>query len=104
MAMIDTCRWVAKRYGSSRRRPDAFSPLRQQRQAPSAGKGLFANEHHRCARAWPKKNKDNGRVTYRDVVATKDNCNPPQPTLEGLASWKPVKGQAKLWPQGNALQ
>src|SRR5256885_9122664 len=32
---------------------------------------------------------------YRDVVATKDNCNRASTTLEGLAKLEPVKGRSE---------
>ena len=51
-----------------------------------------------------EKNKETGEVTYREVVATMDNCNRPSTTLEGLAKLEPVKGAGKFVTAGNASQ
>ena len=104
MAMIDTADVVAKRYGISREDQDAFSLLSQQRTAAAQAAGLFDNEIIPCATTMAEKNKETGEVTYRDVVATKDNCNRASTTLEGLAKLEPVKGPGNFITAGNASQ
>ena len=104
MAMIDTADVVAKRYGITREDQDAFSLLSQQRTAAAQAAGVFANEIIPCATRMAEKNKDTGEVTYRDVVATQDNCNRPSTTLEGLAKLEPVKGEGHFVTAGNASQ
>ena len=104
MAMIDTADVVAKRYGISREDQDAFSLLSQQRTAAAQAAGLFDNEIIPCATKMAEKNKDTGEVTYRDVIATQDNCNRASTTLEGLAKLEPVKGPGNFITAGNASQ
>ena len=104
MAMIDTADVVAKRYGISREDQDAFSLLSQQRTAAAQAAGLFDNEIIPCATQMAEKNKDTGEVTYRDVIATQDNCNRASTTLEGLAKLEPVKGPGNFITAGNASQ
>ena len=104
MAMIDTADVVAKRYGISREDQDAFSLLSQQRTAAAQAAGLFDNEIIACATKMAEKNKDTGEVTYRDVIATQDNCNRASTTLEGLAKLEPVKGPGNFITAGNASQ
>mgnify|MGYP002766956002 FL=1 len=104
MAMIDTADVVAKRYNISREDQDAFSLLSQQRTAAAQAAGLFDNEIIACATKMAEKNKETGEVTYRDVVATKDNCNRASTTLKGLAKLEPVKGPGNFITAGNASQ
>lgn len=104
MAMIDTADTVAHRYGITREDQDAFSLLSQQRTAAAQAQGLFADEIVPCATRMAEKNKETGEVTYRDVVATRDNCNRPSTTLEALAQLEPVKGQGQFVTAGNASQ
>ncbi|MEG0539638.1 MAG: acetyl-CoA C-acyltransferase [Comamonas sp.] len=104
MAMIDTADVVAKRYSISREDQDGFSLLSQQRTAAAQAAGLFGNEIIACATRMAEKNKETGEVTYRDVVATQDNCNRASTTLEGLAKLEPVKGPGNFITAGNASQ
>ena len=104
MAMIDTADNVAHRYGISREDQDLFSLESQKRTAAAQDQGLFADEIVPCATRMAEKNKDTGEVTLRDVVATRDNCNRPGTTLEGLAKLEPVKGPGQFITAGNASQ
>ncbi|TQL83646.1 acetyl-CoA C-acyltransferase [Delftia sp. HK171] len=104
MAMIDTADIVARRYGISREDQDAFSLQSQQRTAAAQAVDLFKDEIIACATRMAEKNKDTGEITYRDVVATKDNCNRASTTLEGLAKLEPVKGPDQFITAGNASQ
>lgn len=104
MAMIDTADIVARRYGISREDQDAFSLQSQQRTAAAQAADLFKDEIIACATRMAEKNKDTGEITYRDVVATKDNCNRASTTLEGLAKLEPVKGPDQFITAGNASQ
>ena len=104
MAMIDTADVVAKRYGITREDQDAFSLQSQQRTAAAQASGVFDNEIVPCKTTMAEKNKETGEVTYREVVATMDNCNRPSTTLEGLAKLEPVKGAGKFVTAGNASQ
>lgn len=104
MAMIDTADIVARRYGISREDQDAFSLQSQQRTAAAQAADLFKDEIIACATRMAEKNKDTGEITYRDVVATQDNCNRASTTLEGLAKLEPVKGPDQFITAGNASQ
>ncbi|PTT38658.1 acetyl-CoA C-acyltransferase [Acidovorax sp. HMWF018] len=104
MAMIDTADIVAHRYGISREDQDAFSLLSQQRTAAAQQAGVFADEIVPCAARMMEKNKETGEVTYREVTATRDNCNRASTTLEGLAKLEPVKGPGQFITAGNASQ
>ena len=104
MAMIDTADIVAKRYQISREDQDAFSLQSQQRTAAAQAADVFKDEIIPCAARMAEKNKDTGEVTYRDVVATKDNCNRANTTLEGLAKLEPVMGAGNFVTAGNASQ
>ena len=104
MAMIDTADVVAKRYNISREDQDAFSLRSQQLTAAAQAKGVFDNEIIPCATRMAEKNKETGEVTFRDVIATKDNCNRASTTLEGLAKLEPVKGPGNFITAGNASQ
>ena len=104
MAMIDTADGVAKRYGITREDQDAFSLQSQQRTAAAQAADLFKDEIIACQTRMMEKNKETGEVTYRDVVATQDNCNRASTTLEGLAKLAPVKGEGNFITAGNASQ
>ena len=104
MAMIDTADVVAKRYNISREDQDAFSLRSQQLTAAAQANGVFDNEIIPCATRMAEKNKETGEITYRDVIATKDNCNRASTTLEGLAKLEPVKGPGNFITAGNASQ
>ena len=104
MEMIDTADVVARRYGISREDQDAFALQSQQRTAAAQAAGVFAHEIVPCATRMAEKNKDTGEVTYKDVVATMDNCNRPSTTLQGLAKLEPVKGPGQFVTAGNASQ
>lgn len=104
MAMIDTADVVAERYQISREEQDAFSLQSQQRTAAAQALNLFQDEIIPCATRMAEKNKETGEITYRDVVATRDNCNRPSTTLESLHKLEPVKGADKFVTAGNASQ
>lgn len=104
MAMIDTADIVARRYNISREDQDAFALQSQQRTAAAQAQNLFADEIIPCQTRMAEKNKETGQITYRDVTATRDNCNRPDTTLEGLRALEPVKGPDQFITAGNASQ
>ncbi|HQQ71562.1 MAG TPA: acetyl-CoA C-acyltransferase [Alicycliphilus sp.] len=104
MAMIDTADIVAKRYAISREDQDAFALQSQQRTAAAQAADVFKDEIIPCATRMMEKNKDSGEITYRDAVATHDNCNRASTTLAGLAKLEPVKGAGNFITAGNASQ
>ena len=104
MPMIGTAEVVAKRYGISRERQDEYSLQSQQRTAAAQAAGKFDDEIVPCDANMAIVNKETKEVTYADVTATKDDCNRPDTTLEGLASLKPVMGEGHTITAGNASQ
>jgi acetyl-CoA C-acetyltransferase len=104
MPMIGTAEVVAKRYGISRERQDEYSLQSQQRTAAAQAAGKFDDEIVPCDATMAVVNKETKEVTFQDVTATKDDCNRPDTTLEGLASLKPVMGEGYTITAGNASQ
>src|SRR3546814_18078680 len=49
-------------------------------------------------------NKETKEVSFKEVVADKDECNRADTTLEGLSSLKPVMGEGHTLTAGNASQ
>ncbi len=104
MPMIGTAEVVAKRYGISREAQDLYSLQSQQRTAAAQAAGKFDDEIVPCAATMAIVDKETKEVSYKEVTATKDDCNRPDTTLEGLASLKPVMGEGNTVTAGNASQ
>ncbi len=104
MPMIGTAEVVAKRYGISREAQDLYSLQSQQRTAAAQAAGKFDDEIVPCAATMAIVDKETKEVSYKEVTATKDDCNRPDTTLEGLASLKPVMGEGHTVTAGNASQ
>ncbi len=104
MPMIGTAEVVAKRYNISREAQDEYSLQSQQRTAAAQAAGKFDDEIIACEANMAIVNKETKEVTYQMVTATKDDCNRPDTTLEGLASLKPVMGEGNSITAGNASQ
>ena len=104
MPMIGTAEVVAKRYNISREYQDEYSLQSQQRTAAAQAAGKYDDEIVACPATMAVVNKETKEVTFRDVVADKDECNRPDTTLEGLASLKPVMGEGHTITAGNASQ
>jgi acetyl-CoA C-acetyltransferase len=104
MAMIDTADIVAKRYNISREYQDEYSLRSQQRIAAAQAAGLFDNEIVPMATKMKVVNKETKEESLVDYVVTKDECNRPETTLEGLAKLEPVKGPGNFVTAGNASQ
>src|SRR3546814_12884229 len=86
MPMIGTAEVVAKRYNISREAQDEYSLQSQQRTAAAQAAGKFADEIVACNATMAVVNKETKEVSFKDVVADKDECNRPDTTLEGLSS------------------
>ena len=104
MPMIGTAEVVAKRYGISREAQDEYSLQSQQRTAAAQAAGKFDDEIVACDATMAIVDKETKEVSYKEVTATKDDCNRPDTTLEGLASLKPVMGEGNTITAGNASQ
>ncbi len=104
MAMIDTADIVAKRYNVSREYQDEYSLRSQQRIAAAQAAGLFDDEIVPMATKMKVVNKETKEESLVDYVVSKDECNRPETTLEGLAKLEPVKGPGNFVTAGNASQ
>src|SRR3546814_2565416 len=91
MPMIGTAEVVAKRYNIAREAQDEYSLQSQQRTAAAQTAGKFADEIVVCKATMGVMDKETKEVSFKEVVADKDECNRPDTTLEGLASLKDRK-------------
>jgi len=104
LPMIDTADIVAERYGISREAQDELSLQSQQRTAAAQQAGLFDTEIVPMDVTMAVTNRETKEVTHNQVTLTKDECNRPSTTLDGLASLAPVRGDGKFITAGNASQ
>jgi acetyl-CoA C-acetyltransferase len=104
MPMIDTADIVAARYNISRERQDRFSLESQKRTAAAQQANKFADEIVPMETVMTTVNKETGESKNVAYTVTKDECNRPDTTYEGLAALKPVKGPDKFVTAGNASQ
>ena len=103
MTMIDTAEVVAKRYCISREVQDEYALQSQLRTAAAQKAGKFADEIIPVTATMAVVNKETQEVTYKEVTVTRDECNRPDTTLEGLAALKPVREGGTI-TAGNASQ
>jgi acetyl-CoA acetyltransferase family protein len=90
MAMGDTAEVVAKRYKISRETQDEYSLLSQQRTARGQAEGVFDEEIAPMRVVRGISDKHSGEmIGDEDHTVTRDECNRPDTTLEGLLSLKP---------------
>ncbi len=104
MAMIDTADIVAERYKVSREYQDEYSLESQRRMAAAQQADKFKDEIVPMPTRMKKVDKATGEESIVDYVVTKDECNRPDTTLEGLQKLEPVKGPGKYITAGNASQ
>jgi acetyl-CoA C-acetyltransferase len=103
MAMIDTAEVVAKRYNISREQQDEYGLISQQRTAAAQKTGKFDDEIIPVTATMAVVDKETKEVTYQEVTVTKDMCNRPDTTIEGLVKLKPVR-EGGFITAGNASQ
>jgi acetyl-CoA C-acetyltransferase len=104
MPMLETAEVVARRYGVSRERMDAYSLESQRRTAAAQAAGAFDDEIVPVEARMAVVDKATGAVDYREVTLARDEGNRPDTTLEGLAALKPVMGPDAFVTAGNASQ
>jgi acetyl-CoA C-acetyltransferase len=104
MAMIDTADIVAKRYNVAREYQDEYSLESQRRMAAAQQANKFADEIVPMKTKMKVVNKETKEESIVDYVVTKDECNRPDTTLEGLSKLEPVKGPGNFITAGNASQ
>ncbi len=103
MPMLQTAETVAKRYGISRDRQDAYALQSQKRTAQAQQAGAFDEEIIPVTANMSITDKATGETSTKQVTLTKDEGNRPETTAEGLATLKPVV-EGGLITAGNASQ
>jgi acetyl-CoA C-acetyltransferase len=110
MSMIETAEIVAERYGISRERADQYALESQKRTAAAQAAGRFNDEIVTLTVQMKKIDKASGTESMVETTVSRDECNRPDTTLEGLAALKPVHmggqqvAQGKYVTAGNASQ
>ncbi|MDX9686753.1 MULTISPECIES: acetyl-CoA C-acyltransferase [Halopseudomonas] len=104
LSMIETADIVAARYNVSRESQDEYSLISQQRVAAGQESGKFDDEIVPFTTTMKVQNKETGEITSQEVTLTRDECNRPSTTLEGLAALQPVRGPEHFVTAGNASQ
>jgi acetyl-CoA C-acetyltransferase len=102
--MIETADIVAERYKVSREYQDEYSLESQRRTAAAQDAGLYDNEIVPMDTRMVVKDKETGETSEVDYTVTRDECNRPTTTLEGLAGLKPIRGEDQFITAGNASQ
>src|SRR5246127_1005017 len=104
MAMIDTADIVAERYKVGREYQDEFSLESQRRMAAAQQANKFKDEIVPMKTKMKVVDKVTKAESIVDYVVTRDECNRPDTTMEGLSKLEPVKGPGKYVTAGNASQ
>jgi acetyl-CoA C-acetyltransferase/acetyl-CoA acyltransferase len=104
MPMIDTAEVVAKRYGISRERQDAYSLESQRRVAAAREAGRFAAEIAPIRTIMAVVDKETKEISHRELELAHDEGPRADTTAEGLAALKPVRGDGFTITAGNASQ
>ena len=104
MTMIQTAETVARRYGITREQSDCFSLESQRRTAAAQIAGRFDGEIVPFTTTPQVKDKEGKVIWEESVTLSKDECNRPDTTLEGLAKLKPVMGEGFTVTAGNSSQ
>ncbi|GLT00251.1 acetyl-CoA acetyltransferase [Sphingobium jiangsuense] len=103
MPMLETAEVVARRYGISRERQDAYALQSQQRTARAQAEGAFDEEIVPVTATMAVQDRATGETAMRVVTIDRDEGNRPETTAEGLAALKPVV-EGGVITAGNASQ
>jgi acetyl-CoA C-acetyltransferase len=103
MPMLQTAEVVAKRYGISRERQDAYGLRSQQLTAKAQAAGAFDDETVSVTATMAVTDKATGETSKKEVTLAKDEGNRPETTAEGLAGLKTVIDGGVI-TAGNASQ
>jgi acetyl-CoA C-acetyltransferase len=103
MPMIGTAEVVAKRYGISRQRCDAYALSSQQRTAAAQAAGRFDAEIVACDASTKFVDKAGGETSLRQIRIERDEGARADTTLDGLARLKAVHEGGTV-TAGNASQ
>jgi acetyl-CoA acyltransferase len=102
--MGQTAEIVAERYKVTREAQDAFALLSQQRTAAAQASGKFDDEIVPMTVAMEVADKQTGEKSQRQVTVTRDECNRPNTTLEGLQGLPPAFSESGTVTAGNSSQ
>jgi len=103
MPMVDTVEVVARRYGISRERQDAYGFQSQMRTAAAQAAGRFDDEIIPVRATKLVTDKKTGATSQEEVVLRQDEGNRADTTLEGLAALKTARPGGCI-TAGNASQ
>jgi acetyl-CoA C-acetyltransferase len=103
MPMLQTAEVVAKRYGISRERQDAYGLRSQQLTARAQAAGAFDAEIVPVTATMTATDKATGETSRKEVTLAKDEGNRPDTTAEGLAALRTVV-EGGVITAGNASQ
>jgi acetyl-CoA C-acetyltransferase len=103
MSMLETAEVVAKRYGIGREAQDEYALESQRRTAVAQEAGRFDAEIVAISATKRVVDRETKAVSFEEVTLTRDECNRPQTTLDGLAALGPVI-EGGVVTAGNASQ
>lgn len=103
MPMLQTAEVVAKRYGISRERQDAYALRSQRLTAKAQAAGAFSEEIVPVSATMTVVDKASGTTSMKEVLLNKDEGNRPDTSAEGLAGLKTVV-EGGVITAGNASQ
>lgn len=103
MPMLQTAEVVARRYGISRERQDAYGLRSQQLTARAQEAGHFEQELIPVSATMVVTDKATGAVSHREVTLAKDEGNRPETNAEGLAGLRTAI-EGGVITAGNASQ
>lgn len=103
MPMLQTAEVVAKRYGISRERQDAYALRSQRLTAKAQEAGAFSDEIVPVSATMAVVDKASGTTSMKEVTLNKDEGNRPETSAEGLAALKTVL-EGGVITAGNASQ
>lgn len=104
MSMLETAQIVADRYDVSRETQDEYALQSQARVAAGQAAGRFDAEIFSVTAEKGAYDADGELVSTESTTLSKDECNRPSTTLEGLAALAPVLGPERSVTAGNACQ
>jgi acetyl-CoA C-acetyltransferase len=104
MPMGQTAEVVAERYRITRERQDELALTSQQRTAAAQRAGKFKDEILPLTVTMQVTDKGTGETSTREVTVSRDECNRPDSTLEGLAALPPAFREGGTVTAGNASQ
>jgi acetyl-CoA C-acetyltransferase len=90
MTMLETAEVVAARYRIDREVQDRYAQQSQRRTAAAQDWGRFDREIVPITTTKRIVDRETGEVSFEEVTLSKDECNRPETTVDGLAELTPV--------------